>query len=291
VTPPWLRLLRPQQWLKNGLLFVPLLAAHRLQDAAAWRAAALAFVGFSLVASAAYVLNDLLDVTADREHPQKRHRPLASGAVAVRHALALAVAAVLAAAGICAIALPPMFAAWLALYALVAVGYSVALKRAVLIDVVVLAALYSLRLLAGGAATAVEVSFWLMVFSGFIFLSLALLKRYAELRIAQGEGRSASFGRAYGVDDLGLLLAAGIASGFQAVLVLALYTQSDAVRALYGAANRVGLVCPIVLLWVLRMWLLAHRGRIPDDPLAFAVRDRGSFVLVALAVLVLVAAV
>lgn len=273
--------LRFHQWVKNALVFLPLLAAHAWDRADAVAAAAIAFVAFGGAASAGYLLNDLADLEADRRHPRKRGRPLAAGALQP----AIALASVLVLIGACALLaslLPAPFGAVLAGYGVTTVAYSVALKRAPLVDVLVLAGLYALRVLGGSAATAIQPSFWLLAFCMFLFFSLALVKRYAELR--SSPSATDSGGRGYGPDDLPLVLTLGTAAGYLAVLVLALYIDSDAARALYRLPAALWVLCPLLLLWISRIWLKAHRGQMHDDPVLFTVRDGASHVTLALAI-------
>lgn len=276
----WRRALRVNQWLKNALVFVPLLTAQRWDDPVAVATALLGFIAFSFAASSIYLLNDLADIADDRSHPVKRHRPLASGLLPVPQALGAAALLALLAMAI-ALLLPSGFAGWLAVYLITTTAYSAALKRRPVVDVVCLAGLYTLRLLAGAAAIGVEASFWLLAFSMFVFLSLALIKRFAELRrhALDGGGRIA---RNYDTDDLPVIVAAGTGAGLAAVLVLALYIQSGQTLAMYAHPARLWVACPLLLYWVLRAWFLANRGEIDEDPLAWTVRDRSSW-LVALA--------
>ena len=264
----WARLLRPHQWSKNLLLLVPPLGAHRL-DAGVLRPALLAVGAFALASSSAYVVNDLLDRESDRAHPVKSRRPLAAGAISPVAALAVAAAA-LAAALLLALALPAPFAGAVAAYAAITVAYSVRLKRVAVLDVLVLASLYTLRILAGTLATGVPTSSWLFTLAIFLFLSLALVKRTSELR------RIADPGRGYSTADLEILSMLGVASGLLAVLVLALYLASGDVARLYAHHERLWLLCPLALYWVSRLWLLARRGAVDEDPVLFALTDRTS---------------
>ena len=266
------RVLRVHQWLKNLLLAVPLLAAHRAHDPAALHLLLVAFIAFSLCASAAYVVNDLIDLESDRRHPRKRHRPFAAGVLSVRAGVVLAPA--LAAAGFALGSLAgPAFLVTLGAYTAVSLAYSALLKRHALVDCLTLAGLYTLRIVAGGAAVAIMPSFWLLTFSVFIFLSLAFLKRYAELQALATAGRRDAPGRGYAVSDSPLVLAFGVTSGQAAVLVLALYLQSDTVIALYRAPQLIWCAVPLLLFWVSWAWLKAHRGEMHDDPVVFAVQD------------------
>jgi 4-hydroxybenzoate polyprenyltransferase len=284
----WLRALRVHQWLKNLLVFLPIVLAHRWRDWALLADVGLAALAFCLCASSAYLVNDFLDRDADRRHPSKRNRPLASGDLSVRRGLAVA-GALLIGAGFTAAQLNAEFAAWLALYYGLAISYSVWIKRVPVLDVVLLAALYTLRVLAGSAAADIAPSFWLLAFSTFIFLSLALVKRYAEIDATTRASGDTLAGRGYERDDAALLLGLGPSAGFVAVLVLALYINSPECLVLYRHPKVLWLICPLLLYWVTRMWFLTVRGRMHEDPVVFAATDRVSIavgVLAALAVAV-----
>ncbi|MGC6453756.1 MAG: UbiA family prenyltransferase [Candidatus Puniceispirillaceae bacterium] len=268
------RTLRPHQWLKNGLIFVPLLASHSL-DLALITDALLAFVGFCLIASGVYVLNDLLDLTADRAHPRKRHRAFASGTVPPAHGLVL-LPALLAAGGAVSLLAGWAFALVMAVYFVLTTAYSLRLKRQVGIDICALAILYSLRIVAGGVATGIAISSWLLAFSLFFFFALAALKRQGELVDLSRRDRLRASGRGWTVEDLSVLNAAVLASGYLSVLVMALYVNSDEVRLLYGQPAALWGVCVILFYWITRAELLTNRGQMHDDPIIFAIRDRVS---------------
>lgn len=281
--PPLLRLLRPHQWAKNALAFVGLLAAHRWGDVAAWLATVHMFLALSLVASAVYVLNDALDVDSDRQDPDKRERPLASGSVSIRAALALIPLLLGLAIGVSWQL--PQPAQWaLATYASGALIYNLGIKRSLWLDVVLLAVLYAMRVIAGALAAAIEPSPWLVGFSLFVFVSLASLKRYAELVRSAHDQLP---GRAYRRGDGVIVAAFGIAAGVSATVVLALYVNGSDVTGMYQQPQVLWALAPIVLTWLARMWTLAHRGELPGDPVLYALRDRGSW-LAALALLVCV---
>ncbi|HLV67725.1 MAG TPA: UbiA family prenyltransferase [Polyangiaceae bacterium] len=284
------RALRTYQWVKNVLLFVPMLMAHRVGEGELWVAAALGFVAFSLTASSGYVVNDLVDREADRLHPAKRHRPFASGALSPAFGYLLAPTLLAAAFAIAWSALPSPFLWALGVYLVTTLAYSFALKRSPVLDVFVLAGLYTLRILAGGAATGVPVSEWLLAFSMFFFLSLALLKRFAELRRLDIEPERSLHGRGYRGEDLGLLRTAGAAAGYLSVLVLVLYVASPEVAELYERPTLLWVVGALVLFWITRLWLLAGRSVVDDDPILFAARDPASYAVAALAALTLAAA-
>ncbi len=279
------RALRPHQWAKNLLLFVPLVAAHRIADPAAVTLATAAFVAFCLVASGAYLLNDLLDLAADRAHPRKRLRPLASGELAIPAGAAL-LAACFAAGAAVASTLPLAFQATLATYFVLTVAYSLGLKRVAILDVISLALLYTVRIIAGGFALGTAISFWLLAFAMFIFFSLALVKRYAELIALEQEGIGKAPGRGYGGHDAEVVLAIGSSSAMVSALVLALYINGETAKNLYSRPEVLWLLCPILLYWIARIWLLSARGEMHDDPVLFAVRDKASYAAAAFGALV-----
>jgi 4-hydroxybenzoate polyprenyltransferase/phosphoserine phosphatase len=267
-----LRAARLHQWMKNLLVFLPLVLAHRLTDGTSLQQAVLAFIAFSLCASSVYILNDLLDLAADRQHPSKRFRPFAAGDLPITNGV-LAMSLLLLASLSLALLLPPLFLAVLILYYCCTLAYSVVLKETLLIDALMLASLYTLRLIAGAAAIEVRPSFWLLAFSMFLFLSLAFVKRYSELHVKAAEGKVALTGRAYQTLDMENIAQSGIASGYLAVLVMALYINSSAVVEQYARPEALWLLCPIMLYWISRVWLLARRGEMHDDPVVFAIRD------------------
>ena len=286
----WLKELRLYQWLKNALVFLPLLASHKVFDTAALAESALAFLCFGLCASGTYLLNDLLDLAADRRHPRKRNRPFASGALPLAHGM-LVMPLMVAAAFVLAYALSPRFAGVLLCYLILTLAYSFRLKRVAMLDVVVLAALYTVRIVAGTAAIHAEYSFWLLAFSMFIFLSLAMLKRYTELLDLLDSGQRMAGGRGYAVDDLPLIQSLGGASGYISVLVLALYINSTASEVLYRRPHLLWLLCPLLLYWISRAWVVAHRRAMHDDPIVFAVTDKVSLASLALVVLIVLGAI
>jgi len=273
--------IRPYQWLKNTLVFVPVAAAHRLGEPHLLARAAETFGAFCLCASAVYVLNDLRDAPADRLHPHKRFRPIASGRLPERFALIL-VLMLLAAAAMTVWPLGVRPAAALALYLTLMVGYTLGLKEVVLLDAFVLAAGYALRVVAGGLAVDIEPSPRLLAFCIFLFVSLALVKRYAELALLRLSDGAAAHARAYLLQDQEYIVALGTSCGALAVLVLALYMSSETVARLYSRSGLIWLTCVLLLYWISHMWLMAHRGRMTDDPLVFAVRDRLSLALIVL---------
>ncbi|MCW0459168.1 Protoheme IX farnesyltransferase [Xanthomonas sacchari] len=277
----WLKALRLHQWLKNLLVFVPLLTAHRFLEGESVLQSVIAMVAFGLCASGVYVLNDLLDLTPDRQHPRKRKRPFAAGRLPLLQGLFAAPALTVAGLAL-SLACNLHFTLVLLAYYVMTLAYSLRLKRIVMIDVVLLAALYTVRIIGGAVAIDLELSFWLLAFSMFIFLSLALLKRYTELHAMLGSGKTKASGRAYSVEDLVLLQSMGAAAGYIAVMVMALYINSPESVQLYRHPKLLWLICPVLLYWVSRVWIVAHRGDMHDDPIVFAATDRVSQVVVVL---------
>lgn len=271
--------MRPHQWLKNGLLLLPLILAHQVMDTALLVQTLLAMTSFSLCASSVYLLNDMLDLEADRQHGSKHRRPFASGALPLSWGL-LASPILLAMGFAIAWWLPRDFMAILAIYYLLTLAYSFQLKSVAIVDVLVLAGLYTLRIIAGAAAIQVVPTFWLLAFSMFLFLSLAVVKRFTELDNLRAQNRQQIAGRGYVADDIQLLSTLGSASGFMAVLVFALYINEEETRTLYGTPEVLWLICPLLLYLVSRIWLLAHRGQLHEDPVVFAITDHRSQLVV-----------
>jgi len=289
----WLRAIRLHQWAKNTLIFVPLLLAH------AWApglvaGATLAFYSFGLCASATYIVNDLLDLEADRQHPRKRLRPFASGdlsALSGIFVVALFLAASLALALLVPHAIaalspqllhlikPHYFLLWLGIYLVTTLAYSLRLKRLVLVDVIILSGLYTIRIIAGSAASGIAVSTWLGSFSIFFFLSLAFVKRFAELESLRNRGGVSAGGRGYHVPDIEQLRSFGSASGYASVVVLTLYISTLDAAHLYQHTRRLWLLVPVLLLWISRLWLMASRGHLNEDPVVYAITDRRSLLL------------
>ncbi len=286
------RALRPHQWAKNILVFVPLVLAHRITDPATIRDAFLAFFCFSLTASGIYLLNDLMDLAQDRKHPVKCRRPFASGKLPISAGL-LMLPLCIAGATILAALLPPMFSAVLAVYVTMNLAYTFYLKRKLLVDVLALASAYTLRIIGGEAAAGIDLSFWLLAFSTFLFLSLALVKRYVELDTVGDEestDKKRVMGRGYRVADLDMLSQLGVASGFSAVLVLALYVDGAGRLGLYRTPEFIWLVCPIVLYVIGRIWVLAKRRELPDDPVLFIITDWRSHLMGVIVLAIMLAA-
>jgi 4-hydroxybenzoate polyprenyltransferase len=299
----WLKAIRLHQWAKNTLIFVPLLLAHRW-SLGALTGAAIAFLSFGLCASATYIINDLLDLETDRRHLRKRRRPFAAGDLSAIAGVAavvlmMAVSATLAVflqplidrlAGVYMLRLPHAFLGWLAFYTVTTLAYSLFLKRKLLLDVFVLSGLYTVRILAGSAATNVPVSTWLAGFSVFFFLSLAFVKRFSELEGLRERGGAVSNGRGYMVSDLEQLRALGTGSAYAAVLVIMFFIRDPATTRLYRHPYILWLVIPVVLLWLSQVWMLASRGEMHDDPVVFAITDKRSLLLGALMAAVVFAA-
>lgn len=279
--------LRIHQWVKNVLLFVPLIMAHRITDMALVLKGSLAFAAFSLCASSVYIINDLVDLESDRRHPRKRERPFASGSLQIQTGIVLAPLLLAGALLIAALLLSALFTAILSSYFLLTMAYSLYFRRKLLLDVLLLAGLYTVRILAGAIAVSVIASPWLLTFSMFLFLSLAFLKRFTELRLMEENNQIHHSGRGYVLSDIMMLQNVGSTSGYLAVLVLALYINSREVVELYQHPWVLWLIGPCLLYWITRMWFLAHRGQMTDDPILFAVRDRKSY-MVGFAVMVLI---
>lgn len=279
-----LKALRVHQWVKNLLVLVPLITAHLLLDLGAWGSSVLAFLAFSLLASGTYLVNDLHDLANDRRHPSKRRRPLASGRLPIPGGLTIAVGLIGAGIAIGSLLLPFAFLVVLLGYLGLTLSYSFILKKRLLVDVVGLALLYTIRIVAGAAAVVVPLSPWLLMFSLFIFTSLAFLKRYVELRRTQPSEGGLIAGRAYSPQDAAIIRSIGPACGLLSVLVLGLYVQSPQVEGLYRSPELLWLLMPLMVYWVSRIWFLAERGVVDDDPVEFAVKDwRTQVVVVAMA--------
>lgn len=275
----WLRAIRVHQWAKNLLMFVPAFTAHVWLDPTVLSRLVVAFFAFSLLASSIYLINDMVDLANDRSHASKRHRPFAAGTLPILHG-ALLVPVLILTSLLLAARLPTGFQLLVATYLVSTTLYSFWLKRVVALDTVLLASLYTIRIAAGGAAIAVTVSPWLFAFSMFLFLSLALIKRAAELLAMTPGGDLSIKGRGYRVTDLDAVVSLGSASAYASVVVLTLYVNGSAeARTLYQRPALLYLICPILLYWVTRMWILARRGEVREDPVVFAIRDRVSYLV------------
>ena len=277
----WLKAMRLHQWVKNTLIFLPAILAHQIFSPDVLLQSVVAFIAFGLCASSVYLINDLFDLNADRHHPRKRNRPFAAGLLSARSGL-IGSAALFCGAAALAVSVGWKFAAVLAGYYLLTWAYSLRLKRAASVDVMTLAGLYTIRIIAGSAATSIPLSFWLLAFSVFIFLSLGFVKRYTELDDARQAGKSVSTGRGYTAADLPLIMTLGVAAGYCTVVVMALYINSNDSQVLYRHNKPLWLICPLLLYWISRVWLLTTRGQMQDDPVVFALRDRLSLVVLGL---------
>ncbi|MDN5870262.1 MAG: UbiA family prenyltransferase [Nitrococcus sp.] len=272
------RALRLHQWLKNLLVFVPLVAALQFTNSVALLHLTIAFFAFGLCASSVYVLNDLIDLEDDRQHPRKRHRPFAAGELTIARGCML-IPVLLTGAIALSLWLPLEFLGVLGIYYATTLAYSLRSNQGVVRDICALALLYTVRIVGGGAATGIPLSFWLLAFSLFIFLSLAVAKRCAELALMRDMGEKRSHGRGYRVEDLPLLYSVGVGAGYVATLILSLYLTSDAVARAYSHPWMLWVFCPMLLYWITRVWLKTYRGEMHDDPVVFAVRDNASLIL------------
>jgi len=268
--------IRIHHWLKNSLIFVPIITAHNLSWLT-FKPALLAFMSFSFLASAVYLLNDLYDLEADKQHPTKRNRALASGKLSKKHAI-LSLPFLLAASFAWAWTLPQEFLIILGCYLVLNIAYSWKLKRIFVLDVILLAGLYVIRILAGGKATAIPVSSWLLMFSTFFFFSLAMMKRFIEIK-RMGTKLDQIKNRPYRLQDLPAITSVGIANASLSCLLFALYLNSEKVRVLYSHPQRLWLVAMVLLYWTSRVWILANRNEIDDDPVLFAIKDRVTWIL------------
>lgn len=284
----WIKLLRIHQWAKNALVFVPIFAAHRF-DLHAIGEAILAAFAFSLAASGVYILNDLVDLEADRRHRSKKFRPLAAGTLSVRKAVAVAPTLISAALAL-GLLISPLFAAVLFGYLALTTAYTFFLKRKMIVDIIVLAVLYTLRVIGGAVAIEAPPSEWILAFSMFIFTALALIKRYVELAARLDAELPDPSNRDYRKSDLAVLGALAAASGLNAVTVFALYISSDSVHTLYRHPQALWLACPILMYWIGRALLMAERRLIDDDPVLFALKDRVSLFSFALIGVIMIAA-
>lgn len=272
----FLKAIRPYQWMKNLLIFVPLITAHQFSSPNLISRTILAFIAFSLIASSGYLINDLSDLNSDRSHPRKRLRPLASGQLSILSGLIFAL--VLWIGGVLiALKIGYLFLVILLSYFVISLSYSLYLKRLVLYDVFILAFLYSLRVIAGGAVINVALSFWLISFSTFIFLSLAFVKRYSELMQVNIKDSLINRGREYFPEDLNLLQVMGVVSGFSSIIVFSLFINTQEVAELYHHPKLLWALSFLLLFWISRIWLVTIRGKMTDDPIIFAIKDTSSY--------------
>jgi 4-hydroxybenzoate polyprenyltransferase/phosphoserine phosphatase len=285
----YVRAMRLHQWMKNLLVLLPLAGAHRLGEWPLLLQALVAFVAFGLCASGLYVVNDLFDLESDRAHPSKRNRPFASGRLSPLAGIAFAFVLLAGSAALAANG-REAFRVWLAAYVGLTLAYTFALKRRVIVDCMTLGGLYTLRIVAGWSAVGLPASFWLLAFSLFLFLSLAFVKRYSELKAVAKRGDNEALGRGYVADDLPLVQVMGVAAGFGSVMLLALYINGDTVLHQYSKPELLWMTVPIHLYWISRMWMQAQRDNMHHDPVVFALRDRTSLACGLLFVLTLAAA-
>jgi 4-hydroxybenzoate polyprenyltransferase len=287
--PVWLTALRPMQWAKNLLMLLPLIAGHAVTDVARLAPLALAMLGMCLAASGTYLVNDVLDRKHDQTHPTKQYRPIAAGSLSPTPAVMLSGALMTGGLAL-AVSLGPWLGLGTLTYIVLTTAYSTHLKRQPIIDVLILASLFTLRVIIGGLAVAIFPSAWLLAFCMFLFLSLAVVKRYSELRRIELTQADHASGRGYRTSDLPLLKTVGLVAGYLAVVVLTLYINSPAVDELYAHPKLLLLVCPVLLYWVTRIWLLAHRDQLADDPFLFALTDRTSWLCLGCVLLISTAA-
>ena len=282
--------LRVHQWIKNLLIFVPLLMAHKVLDGSSLVRTVYGFVAWCLCASGVYLVNDWFDLEDDRRHPYKMHRPLAAGTLNYRWLWLLVPALFLSGLGVAFLILPSPFGRTLLLYVALTTSYSLYLKRLLILDVLVLAALYALRVLSGGFATGIPVSPWLLAFSMFLFLSLAIVKRFTELGSLESGSRGEASSRNYRIEDIEIFKTIGPTSGYLSVLVLVLYINSREVAILYRQPIILWLVGPCLLYWITRVWLLANRGEMHEDPIVFTLKDPASYIVGVLVAAVIISA-
>lgn len=270
--------MRVHQWLKNLLLFAPLVAAHQINNVDLWTSVFIGFISFSLCASAIYLINDLTDLSNDRSHPRKKERPFASGKLPFYYGFALTPLLLLSSFAIAISFSNIEFIIWLCVYLFLTTLYTFILKPIIFLDVIVLAMLFTIRIIAGSSTILLPLSPWILAFSIFLFVSLAIIKRYAELEIQIIQNKTKIKGRGYYTSDASLIQAIGLASGFCSILVFVLYLNSPEVMTLYSTPQVIWLCIPILIYWQSWMWLSAHRGNMHDDPVIFAIKDKQSLI-------------
>ncbi|MCX7735143.1 MAG: UbiA family prenyltransferase [Candidatus Kapabacteria bacterium] len=285
-----LKEIRVHQWLKNLLIFLPLLMAHKLDNVELIIKSIIAFFSFSFVASFVYVINDLLDIEADRKHPRKKNRPIASGNLSIKTALVIIPILFILGLGSSLLFLSLEFTIVLLIYLFITTLYSFYLKKIYILDIFILSILYTIRLIGGAVAVDVIVSKWLLAFSVFLFLSLAILKRFTELRVMQMENKNKTSGRGYIVDDLNLISILGPTSGYLSVVIFALYIYSPEVLKLYNVPELLWPVAIFILLWITRIWFLANRNEMDDDPIVFTVKDKTSHLIFSIITILIILA-
>jgi 4-hydroxybenzoate polyprenyltransferase len=273
-----LKSLRVHQWVKNLLIFVPFLLAFKQVELSQAYVLIYAFFAMSLCASASYLFNDLMDVESDREHPTKKNRPIASGAMTKPYAYGLLIVCLVTGVGL-SFLLSRDFQIILTAYLVITILYSIVLKSIVLLDVIILGALYTIRIVAGIYAANVAISFWILVFSMFLFVSLAMLKRFSELYNLRLRDEETASGRGYIAKDLELVSSLGSASGFIAVLIIVLYIHDPITLEKYTNPEWLWLILPALLYWISHMWLISHRGKMNEDPVLYAIHDQPSYIV------------
>ena len=271
--------LRILQWIKNLILLIPLILAHKISDTDLLFNSTVGFFAFSFVASAVYILNDLSDLNSDRQHRSKKYRPFASGHLRLQYAFILVPTLLLISFVLSLLFLNINFSIILLLYFIVTSLYSIFIKKIAILDILVLASLYAIRIFAGGIATNTYLSPWLIGFTLFMFLSLAIVKRFTELNYLKMENIQKTIGRGYNTDDISLLRTMGISSGFLSIMVLVLYLNSEEVKVLYSNPSLLWALAPLLLYWVMNLWLIAERGKMTDDPVVFAAKDKSSYIV------------
>lgn len=279
------KMIRTYQWVKNFLIFLPLILAHKFLDVNLLLKALVAFFSFSFLASSVYIINDIMDVESDRIHPSKKNRPIASGAVKISSALKVAFI-LMPLSFIISIFLGKEFLFVLLTYFITTSCYSFYLKKIMLVDILILSLLYTVRMFAGGVALNIYLSPWLFMFSMFFFFSLACAKRYSELYAVRNNLQDEIKGRGYQAQDLEQIQIFGSSSGYIAILIFALYIQSDISMKLYKTPSSFWALCPIMLYWISRVWLLSHRGQMTQDPIIFALKDKVSYVVLILSIII-----
>lgn len=285
----WLKQLRVHQWLKNLLIFVPLFVAGQFTNIYNIAIIACAFFAFSLLASATYIINDLLDLESDRAHSRKRNRPLASGQISIQQGMLASLVLFVVSISLSLVIGLPFFYVIL-MYLCLTLFYSFKVKQYIAMDVLTLALLYTIRIFAGAAAIGVVASFWLIAFSIFVFLSLALVKRCSEIQSMGVEGKKRAKGRDYTVEDYAVLKSFGASSAMMAVLMFCFYINNNVLTDQYQQPNLLWLIVPALCYWLMRMWIKTHRGEMHDDPIVFSFTDKGSLTTIGFCALITVVA-
>ncbi|MGI6681309.1 MAG: UbiA family prenyltransferase [Bdellovibrionota bacterium] len=285
----FLSMIRTYQWVKNLLIFIPLILSHKFLNIDLVLKAIVAFFSFSFLASSVYIINDIFDINADRMHPSKKHRAIASGDIPISLGLKTVIF-LIPFSIVISLSLGKEFLLILTLYFITTTLYSIFFKKIVLVDILILSLLYTVRILAGGVALNIALSPWLAMFSLFMFFSLACAKRYAELYAVKNNLQHKIMGRGYQASDLEQIQIFGSSSGYIAVLIFALYIQSDVSVRLYKTPSFLWGLCPLMLYWISRVWLISHRGQMEQDPIIFAMKDKASYIILVFVVIIFVVA-